>query len=134
MLTGFLNMAAEGIVSPRQSAERIASSRLAFRETLLLLILGYTLFAILANLIRPGGTPLVLGFSHSIFFIGWTALVLFTAWLAWLPPRLFGGRAEWGEVLPAIAWMHVLMTPFLALALLGLTFLPIEQLVEAWQA
>ncbi|MEL6476518.1 MAG: YIP1 family protein [Pseudomonadota bacterium] len=126
-------MAAEGIVLPRQSAKRFAGYELAFGETMLLLVLGYVLFAILALIIQPTGGGMALGLGHLLFFLGWVMLVLFTAWLAWLPPRLFGGRAEWVDVLPAIAWMHVLMVPFLGLALMGLTYLPLDQMMEAFQ-
>ncbi|MEM1278018.1 MAG: YIP1 family protein [Pseudomonadota bacterium] len=120
-----------GLLQPRASARRMLDLGYGMREVMLLILLGYVIGAIF-NILLPmvsgyGGA----GLLHLFGLLNWSVMVLVMAWLAWIPPRMFGGKGSWEEALRATAWLSVLMNLIWPLMLIAFRILPEGSLLEA---
>ena len=134
MFKDFMGMTAEGLLQPRQSVRRLLSRPVSLQETWLLIALGYLISAIFLILLPPFGDSGAQGAGHVFGLLGFAFNVMIWSLLAWLPPRLFGGRAEWEEVFPAMAWMSVVTNLLTPLFLIALRMLPLQEVFDAAEA
>ncbi|MEM7671673.1 MAG: hypothetical protein AAF317_21565, partial [Pseudomonadota bacterium] len=104
------------------------------REVALLVTLGYLIGAIFNLVLPPAEGAGGAGLAHIFGLLNWVIGVLLLAWLAWLPPRLFGGQGSWGETLRATAWLSVLINLLWPLLLFAIRLLPDAPFVDALQA
>ncbi|MEM8793126.1 MAG: YIP1 family protein [Pseudomonadota bacterium] len=123
-----------GLLRPRESARRMLDLGYGIREVGLLVVLGYVIGAIFNILLPPAGAGGTAGLLHIFGLLNWSIMVLLIAWLAWFPPRLFGGKGTWEEALRATAWLSVLMNLIWPLLLFAVRILPEGALLQALES
>ncbi|MEM9046549.1 MAG: YIP1 family protein [Pseudomonadota bacterium] len=115
-----------GLLRPRVSARRMLDLGYGMREVMLLVVLGYVIGAIFSIIFPPLGAQGGVGLLHLFGLFQWSIMVLVMAWLAWIPPRMFGGKGSWEDALRATAWLSVLMNVIWPIMLFALQLLPLE--------
>lgn len=135
MVGQFLALMIEGLIRPRQSARWIIGLKLELPQIIMLIVMSYLLTAIMVlGTLNFSGMSVALSILHLFFGGAWGLWILFAAFFAWLPPRIFGGTGEWDQALPAMAWMSVVATLVFPLWIIGVAQWPLEEIGAAMVA
>ena len=110
----------EGVLRPRASFRRILNLDCGGRDIGLMVLFSYLLKAIFTLILLPGDHIAITGAGHAFGVFASAIEALILGWLAWFPPRIFGGKGRWRAALQASAWLLILMSilsPLLILAI-----------------